>query len=45
MIESYLKPGRQTWHPDVIPDPEQSITDACIDWEETDMLLDFLHRA
>jgi 3-deoxy-7-phosphoheptulonate synthase len=45
MIESHLKEGRQ----DLLPGREltygQSITDACIGWEETVLLLEELAQA
>ncbi len=39
MLESYLKPGNQKVKPGDNPDPELSITDACIGWEETEKLI------
>jgi 3-deoxy-7-phosphoheptulonate synthase len=39
MLESNLKPGKQTWKPDVELEHGVSITDACIGWEETEALL------
>lgn len=45
MLESHLLPGKQTWHPDHPMQPDQSITDACMGWEETEMALDELSVA
>ncbi len=39
LIESNLKPGKQTWKEGVQLDYGVSITDACIGWEETERLL------
>lgn len=39
MIESFLVAGRQDWHNDRKLTYGQSITDACIGWEETAPLL------
>ncbi|MCE2484315.1 MAG: 3-deoxy-7-phosphoheptulonate synthase [Desulfurellaceae bacterium] len=39
LIESNLKPGKQTWKGGVQLDYGVSITDACIGWEETEQLL------
>jgi len=39
MIESFLMAGRQDWHSDQKLNYGQSITDACISWEETEPLL------
>ncbi|MBR4884175.1 MAG: 3-deoxy-7-phosphoheptulonate synthase, partial [Lentisphaeria bacterium] len=39
MLESNLKPGSQKVVPGVVPDPEVSITDGCIGWEETEELI------
>ena len=39
MLESNLKPGSQKVVPGVMPDPEVSITDGCIGWEETEELI------
>lgn len=39
MLESYLKPGKQKLCADCAPDPEVSITDDCIGWEETESLI------
>jgi len=45
MIESNLVGGRQDWRPDVEPTYGQSITDACIGWEDTTPLLEELAEA
>lgn len=39
MLESYLKPGNQKLKIGCSPDPEVSVTDGCIGWEETEKLL------
>ena len=39
MLESYLKPGKQKMSASCPPDPEISITDDCIGWEETESLI------
>ncbi len=39
MLESNLKPGNQKIVIGEIPDPEVSITDACIGWDETEKLI------
>ena len=39
MLESNIKPGSQKVVPGVMPDPELSITDGCIGWEETEELI------
>ena len=39
MLESNLKPGNQKVKPGTEPDPEVSITDGCIGWEETEELI------
>ena len=39
MLESNLKPGNQKIIIGEIPDPDISITDACIGWEETEKLI------
>ena len=39
MLESNLKPGSQKVVIGEIPDPEISITDSCIGWEETEELI------
>jgi len=45
MLESYLRAGNQVWNPHTVPTPDQSITDGCLAWEETAMLLDVLSEA
>ncbi|MDP1574016.1 MAG: 3-deoxy-7-phosphoheptulonate synthase [Coxiellaceae bacterium] len=45
MLESYLMAGKQSWHPDITPCANQSITDACIGWEDTEKVLDLLSNA
>lgn len=45
MIESHLVAGRQDVKPGVPLTYGQSITDACIGWDETEVLLDILARA
>jgi 3-deoxy-7-phosphoheptulonate synthase len=45
MVESYLKEGRQDLKPGVALDHGVSITDACIGWEDTVMVLDLLADA
>ena len=45
MIESHLKEGRQDLSPDRELTYGQSITDACIGWEDTVLLLDELAQA
>lgn len=44
MLESHLKPGKQSFS-DTPLDPNISITDACIGWEETATLLRRLYEA
>ncbi len=39
MLESYLKPGAQKLKIGCTLDPELSVTDGCIGWEETESLL------
>jgi len=39
MIESHLREGRQDLRPGVPLQPGVSITDGCIAWEETEVLL------
>ena len=39
MLESYIKPGKQKISAACPPDPEISITDDCIGWEETESLI------
>jgi 3-deoxy-7-phosphoheptulonate synthase len=45
MLESHLTAGKQTWTPNHPINHEQSITDACIGWEETEMALDELSQS
>jgi 3-deoxy-7-phosphoheptulonate synthase len=45
MVESHLKPGRQDLCPGKPLDYGQSITDACISWEDTEPLLHALAGA
>lgn len=45
MIESHLMPGKQAWTPHEPMRGEQSITDACIGWEDTEIALDLLSHA
>ncbi len=45
MMESFIVEGRQDFVPDTIPTYGQSITDACISWEQTTTLLEELARA
>ena len=45
MIESHLIGGRQDWHPDTELTYGQSITDACIGWDDTQPLLEELAEA
>ncbi len=45
MIESFLVEGRQDWQPDKEPTYGQSLTDACINWEDTEPLLQQLAEA
>jgi 3-deoxy-7-phosphoheptulonate synthase len=39
LIESNLRPGRQAWREEATLEYGVSITDACIGWEETEILL------
>ena len=39
MVESNLRPGRQTWMQGAPLEYGVSITDGCIGWEETERLL------
>jgi 3-deoxy-7-phosphoheptulonate synthase len=39
LLESHLEPGRQEWAPGQAARPNQSITDACMGWDETGALL------
>jgi 3-deoxy-7-phosphoheptulonate synthase len=45
MIESNLAGGRQDWRPDAELTYGQSITDACVGWEDTQPLLERLAEA
>ena len=45
LIESNLAGGRQNWERDAQLQYGVSITDACIDWEETESLLQFVGAA
>jgi len=45
MIESFLAEGRQDWHPEKELVYGQSLTDACINWEDTVPLLRQLAEA
>lgn len=45
MIESHLREGNQKLVPGVTPEYGISITDACIGWEDTEVVLDKLARA
>lgn len=45
MIESHIQAGRQDLIANVQPDPHQSITDACLGWEDTEQLLHTLATA
>ncbi|MCX7124959.1 MAG: 3-deoxy-7-phosphoheptulonate synthase [Gammaproteobacteria bacterium] len=45
MIESHLTAGKQNWIPDSPVSADQSITDACIGWAETEMALEILSDA
>lgn len=45
MIESHLVAGKQTWVPHQPVNAEQSITDTCMGWPETEMALDQLSQA
>jgi 3-deoxy-7-phosphoheptulonate synthase len=44
MMESYLKSGNQSIHSPFL-DPSISITDPCLDWDETEELVLFLHES
>jgi 3-deoxy-7-phosphoheptulonate synthase len=39
LLESHLMPGRQRWETGQAAAPDQSITDACMGWDETEALL------
>lgn len=45
MLESHLIAGKQLWSPQTTLLKEQSITDACIGWNDTEILLDALSAA
>lgn len=45
MVESHLEEGRQDLHPDMPLHYGQSITDACIGWQDTEKLLAQLAQA
>ncbi|PIZ03417.1 MAG: 3-deoxy-7-phosphoheptulonate synthase [Gammaproteobacteria bacterium CG_4_10_14_0_8_um_filter_38_16] len=45
MLESHLIAGKQPWIPHQTLRYGQSITDACIGWEETEIALEQLHQA
>lgn len=45
MIESHLIPGKQAWNPSQLSNSDQSITDACIGWAETEIVLETLSDA
>ncbi len=45
MIESFLQAGRQDWRADQELVYGQSITDACISWQDTEPLLHALADA
>lgn len=45
MIESHLTAGKQAWIPNRTMSSDQSITDGCIGWDETEMALDELSYA
>lgn len=45
MLESHLIAGKQPWIPNQSLRYGQSITDACIGWEETESALEQLHEA
>jgi len=45
MLESFLEAGRQDWSPEAPLRRGVSITDACIDWPETESLLDEIAAA
>lgn len=40
MVESHINAGRQDWAPDVKLDHGVSITDACVGWDDTELLLE-----
>ncbi|MDH3425634.1 MAG: 3-deoxy-7-phosphoheptulonate synthase [Acidimicrobiia bacterium] len=45
MVESHINAGRQDWAPEVKLDHGVSITDACIGWEDTELLLEHAARS
>jgi len=45
MLESHIKEGQQKTEPNKKPDPDISITDACIGWEDTTKILIKLSEA
>ena len=45
MLESYLTAGKQAWNPNQTPSHDQSITDACLGWAETESILETLSNA
>lgn len=45
MLESHLKAGKQSQDPNHLIQPDQSITDPCIGWEETEEALQMLSDA
>jgi 3-deoxy-7-phosphoheptulonate synthase len=45
LLESHLKPGKQSWQPGGTLEYGVSITDACIGFEETERLLHVLAEA
>lgn len=45
MIESHLIAGKQAWNPTILPNGNQSITDACMGWSETETALETLSLA
>ncbi len=45
MVESFIVPGRQEPGPRETLTYGQSITDACVGWDETERLLDVLAEA
>jgi len=40
LLEGHLREGRQAWEPGQAAEPDRSITDACMGWEETADLLE-----
>ncbi|HLB56948.1 MAG TPA: 3-deoxy-7-phosphoheptulonate synthase [Coxiellaceae bacterium] len=45
MIESHLTAGKQAWTPNQVMRGDQSVTDGCIGWDQTEMALDQLSCA